>query len=199
MSQIVYFADKTVLFTAHKAADKYAEITLARKETISRAKIIDFLEFHNFISVVSPDPTKVFEHFASEFTTIKAAGGVVINERGEYLMIHRNDRWDLPKGHLEQGESLEQCAVREVCEETGIGNAQIVRPLCTTLHSYFMHGRWELKQTHWYGMQLCGSATVTPQIEEGIDQVMWCSPTQVQEHLTTSYPTIHRVMECLQQ
>ncbi len=43
-----------------------------------------------------------------------AAGGLVQNSNGETLFIYRNDKWDLPKGHMEEGESLEEAALREV-------------------------------------------------------------------------------------
>lgn len=50
-----------------------------------------------------------------------SAGGLVVRD-GEILLIAvaGGRRWQLPKGHLEPGESPEQAAVREVCEETGV-------------------------------------------------------------------------------
>ena len=53
---------------------------------------------------------------------IIAAGGLVTNENNELLMIFRRGKWDLPKGKLDKGETIEECAIREVEEETGIGN-----------------------------------------------------------------------------
>jgi ADP-ribose pyrophosphatase YjhB (NUDIX family) len=50
---------------------------------------------------------------------VMAAGGLVENEHGEILLIYRKKHWDLPKGKLDAGETLEECAVREVEEETG--------------------------------------------------------------------------------
>jgi len=57
--------------------------------------------------------------------TIKAASGVVIDAEGRLLLILRTQepeagRWTVPGGCVERGESLEQAAVREVFEETGI-------------------------------------------------------------------------------
>lgn len=99
-----------------------------------RDKILNFLESHNSVAVVAADPDAAFAAFAAEFTPSKRPGGVVVNGCGEWLMIHRNGRWDLPKGHLECGERIEECAAREVCEETGVA-AEVVRPLCETLHA----------------------------------------------------------------
>ena len=118
---------------------------------ISRAKVTKILESYNKAAVVTPDPGAAFGAFAAEFALIEAAGGVVVNDCGQWLMIRRNGRWDLPKGHLECGERIEECAAREIEEETGV-RAGVVRPLCDTLHAYYFPKteRWELKRTHWY-------------------------------------------------
>ena len=58
-------------------------------------------------------------------TKIIAAGGLVTNKHNELLMIFRRAKWDLPKGKLDEGESIEACAVREVEEETGIKNISL--------------------------------------------------------------------------
>jgi 8-oxo-dGTP pyrophosphatase MutT (NUDIX family) len=51
---------------------------------------------------------------------IKAGGGIVVNEQNEVLLIYRRGKWDLPKGKLDDGETIEECALREVKEETGL-------------------------------------------------------------------------------
>jgi ADP-ribose pyrophosphatase YjhB (NUDIX family) len=53
---------------------------------------------------------------------VPAANAIVVNDLGELLLIRRtdNDRWSLPGGALEVGESLIDCAVRETLEETGV-------------------------------------------------------------------------------
>src|SRR5438034_5163464 len=55
--------------------------------------------------------------FLKKFSLVVAAGGIVKNENAEVLMIFRRGRWDFPKGKLDRGEKLEDCAVREVEEE----------------------------------------------------------------------------------
>lgn len=52
---------------------------------------------------------------------VEAAGGVIVRDR-QLLVVHRPHRedWSLPKGKLEQGESFEDAALREVLEETGL-------------------------------------------------------------------------------
>ena len=86
---------------------------------------------------------------------VLAAGGVVINQDNELLMILRRLIWDLPKGHLEKRETLEQCALREVTEETGLKTLEITAFLGTSAHVYFDNQLKEeaIKETHWYEMK----------------------------------------------
>ena len=79
-----------------------------------------------------------------KFTVMQAAGGLVLNEKKELLFIRRRGFWDLPKGKLEAGEKLEDCAVREVEEETGLKNVLLDKPLVTTFHTYDESGK------NWY-------------------------------------------------
>lgn len=55
------------------------------------------------------------------------SAGLVLVKDGEYLLLHYDaGHWDFPKGHLEKGESPEQAALRELKEETGITDAEIL-------------------------------------------------------------------------
>ncbi|MBQ1222246.1 MAG: NUDIX domain-containing protein [Alistipes sp.] len=93
--------------------------------------MVQFLETYNFVVLLTANPDAIYSYLETLFTPVVAAGGVVENSRGEWLFIHRNNRWDLPKGHLEPGEELEVCATREIEEETGVA-AEVVAPICTT-------------------------------------------------------------------
>lgn len=199
MEQTVYFADKSVTFTRPTPCGACRLVAFNGDGDVSRAKILKILETENSVVVTAADPARAFAAFAAGFTPVEAAGGVVVNERGEWLMILRNGRWDLPKGHVEPGEAWAECAVREVAEETGVGSAQIVRPLCDTLHAYCMHGRWELKRTHWYAMRITACEDLAPQTEEGVERVVWCTPLQVAENLRGTFPTIRCVAEAMDQ
>ncbi len=195
MSITVYFTDKTLIFTAKTPSDEYHVIESAHaEEKISRAKITQILENHNFVAVVGASPEDDFARFAADFTQVEAAGGVVVDASGRALMIHRNGRWDLPKGHLEQDESIERCAEREIEEETGVA-ARVVAPLCKTYHAYWFPRteRWELKRTHWYQLEPVADAALTPQTEEGIESVVWCDAEAVAANLRATFPTIREV------
>lgn len=196
MNPTVYFADKTLRFVS--SASDAEGFPVAAECGPNRDKILKILETHNSVSVVAADPGAAFGAFAAGFVPVEAAGGVVVNDRGEWLMIRRNGRWDLPKGHLEAGESLAACAEREIAEETGV-RARVVRPLCRTLHAYWFPKteRWELKRTSWYELRTEGAEPLTPQREEGIEQVVWCTEAEAADRVRGAFPTIRCVAEAM--
>lgn len=194
MNHTVYFADKVVVFTSVSPGEGWYVTTPASVDGITKAKITKILESHNNVAVLTPEPDEAFAAFAARFTSVEAAGGVVVNDRGEWLMMRRNGRWDLPKGHLECGERIDECAAREVAEETGV-SAEVVRPLCQTLHAYYFEktDRWELKRTHWFELHTAACDRLVPQTEEGIERVAWCTPAEVAANLGETFPTIRCV------
>lgn len=198
MEHTVYFADKSVFFVRELPRKGVRCFRPAACSEIRRDKIVNFLKTSNSVAVLTPDPDAAFARFAEDFTRVEAAGGVVENSRGERLMIRRNGRWDLPKGHVEPGESVETCAAREILEETGV-RAEVVAPLCATWHAYWFPKteRWELKRTHWFLLRSLADDSLAPQTEEGIEQVVWCSPQAFAANLQSSFPTIRRVAEAL--
>jgi 8-oxo-dGTP pyrophosphatase MutT (NUDIX family) len=110
---------------------------------------------------------------------VTAAGGVVYrrnNDDLEVLLIFRRGLWDLPKGKLEEGESIPLCARREVAEEVGLSVLpKIVKPLPDTYHEYEQAGTKYGKTTHWFAMQLQRnpSGGFNPETKEGIEKVKW--------------------------
>ena len=198
MQQTIYFQDKSLTFSRVQPSDAEFVIAAAEVVSLTRAKVLKIFETHNSVVALCEEPEAAFRRFGEEFTMVEAAGGVVVNGRGEWLMIRRNNRWDLPKGHVEAGESFDSCAEREIEEETGV-KARVLRPLCDTWHAYFfpLTERWELKRTHWYLLRSTDSHELTPQTEEGIVEVVWCNPTRIDTLLEESYPTIRRVVEAL--
>ena len=198
MEQTIYFQDKSLTFSRVQASSADFVIPSEAVGSLTRAKVLKIFETHNSLVALSNEPEAAFRRFGEEFTGVEAAGGVAVNPRGEWLMIRRNERWDLPKGHVEAGESFDCCAEREIEEETGV-KARVLRPLCDTYHAYFFPPteRWELKRTHWYLLRATELQSLVPQTEEGIVEVAWCNPTQIDEQLKASYPTIRRVVEAL--
>lgn len=197
MNYIIYMTDKSICFTSDKPSRESYIIDYNNPNDLLLEDVLKILETTDSITVYTTKLNEAYGVFTAQFAMVEAAGGVVLNPKGELLMILRNKRWDLPKGHIEIYEDQEQCAVREVEEETGVGDLSIVRHLCDTLHFYFVSQRWELKRTYWYEMCTQSTNTLKPQTEEGIEQVVWCSAEQVADNMKSTFPTIRNVFNSL--
>ena len=189
---IVYFTDCALRFVSADTIVGKDVHTISEKE-LTRAKVINFFQSCNSLTVLCEDCNAAFDRFLTEFKCVEAAGGVVGNERGEVLMIYRRNRWDLPKGHIDAGEDALTAAKREVDEETGVSGLKFVSELCNTLHAYNVYGEWELKCTYWFAFDAQSAAT-TAQTEEDIESAVWCNPKEVDSNLEESYPTIKEVI-----
>ncbi len=136
-----------------------------------------------------------FQHLNMANKTLIAAGGLVENELGQVLMIFRRGKWDLPKGKLDPHESIEECALREVQEETGIQEITMGKFICTTSHEYY--DKWlqqdVVKESHWYHMLASYTEQLVPQTEEDITEIRWVSSREWPTLLALSYPTIQQV------
>jgi 8-oxo-dGTP pyrophosphatase MutT (NUDIX family) len=130
-------------------------------------------------------------------TQIIAAGGLVTNPQGQILWIFRRGFWDLPKGKLDEGETIQTCAVREVAEETGIKDIQLHELLKFTNHIYFdTHLNEEVvKRTYWFHMTIPAEQKGIPQISEDIEKIEWHSLATAKHCLAQTYPTIIEVIE----
>lgn len=191
----IYFGQSAVHITA-EPMDIASELIEADADgTVSWAKIVKKVETNKSVTILATDPDLAFERIKCEVKVVRAAGGVVANERGELLLIRLRGRWDLPKGHIDEGEDSLTAALREVKEESGIvASATESRPLATTWHAYNIYGPWELKSTDWWAMRYA-SGEPKPQHEEGIGEVKWISSAELDECLKSSYPTINEVVE----
>jgi 8-oxo-dGTP pyrophosphatase MutT (NUDIX family) len=135
--------------------------------------------------------------FNEHFTEIIAGGGIVMNDQSQTLFIYRRKKWDLPKGKWDDGESIEECALREVQEETGLKQVSLDSFFANTYHTYFMKGDYILKKTVWYKMHANGNQTLTPQSEEDIEKIIWVSKEKETEVLSNTFPLIRELMQQL--
>jgi len=130
-------------------------------------------------------------------TQIIAAGGLVTNPQGEILWIYRRGFWDFPKGKLDEGETIQTCAVREVQEETGLKNIQLHGMLCFNNHTYFDKYLNEevVKRTYWFHMSIPTLQDGIPQTTEDIEKIEWHSLGKARHCLDHTYPNILEVVE----
>ncbi|REC52621.1 MULTISPECIES: NUDIX hydrolase [Chryseobacterium] len=165
------------------------EKTLGYENVTSLEIALDLLENTSVkeLNVFGENIDEIWAEFQKLFRIIEAAGGIVNNPDGEILFIKRLGKWDLPKGKMEKGESREESAVREIEEETGLSNVELVRFINTTYHIYIeRNGDKVLKCTHWFEMNFDGEDTSKPQIEEGITEVAWKNTTQIEDEVFPS-------------
>ncbi len=131
-----------------------------------------------------------------EAQVIIAGGGLVFNEKDALLMIFRRGFWDLPKGKLDEGETIEACALREIQEETGLQQVILGKFIGITQHTYFdtYLDKHVIKESHWYKMTTNSSEVFIPQSEEDITEIRWVHKKELPLFLAKSYPSIVEII-----
>ena len=165
-------------------------------ERISIHTLVNMFEASESLSriyIPAENTAWMYRRVCAEFKEVDAAGGLVSNKRGDYLLISRNGLWDLPKGHREEGEAIEVTALREVQEETGVDQLELRDIICVTDHCYIRNGLWHLKHTWWYDMLYTNPVDLTPQKEEDISKAAWVARSSLPPFLKNTYPSIMEV------
>ncbi|MDP2162032.1 MAG: NUDIX domain-containing protein [Flavobacterium sp.] len=142
-----------------------------------------------------PDEKEILKKLKTKIPVEKAGGGLVYNQNNEVLFIFRNKKWDLPKGGIEKGEEIEDTAIREVEEETGVTGLKITKKLPKTYHIFKRNGRYKLKITHWFEMKTSHTGVMIPQANEGIEKVEWKNQAEIEAALQNSYENIKLLFE----
>lgn len=147
------------------------------------------------VNLFYPELELLFRDFCSHYRVVEAAGGIVYNARQEVLLIHRLGHWDLPKGKIDKGEQPEEAALREVREETGLGEVFSDGFAMMTYHTYRdRDNRRALKPTHWYRMHTHEEKLLL-QAEEYIEDAAWMPPKSFLEQGLMAYPSIFDILE----
>lgn len=191
----VFVNDKPLFLT--NEVQKETDFQLFLLESIDIKKLIVKI-FQNKIQkafLYHPDEKLIMKTLKAKIPVVKAGGGLVYNTKGEVLFIFRNGKWDLPKGGTEKNETIEETAMREVEEETGVNGLSIVKKLPKTYHVFKRNGRYKLKQTYWFEMKSDFEGTPEGQIEEGIEKVAWIKPKDIPTILDNSYENIKLLFE----
>ncbi|MGS2727369.1 NUDIX hydrolase [Psychroserpens sp. BH13MA-6] len=186
----IFVNDKPIVLTTKiEKEDGFKNYLLSN---VNISKVIRELNRSSLHSVrlIGKKEDKLLKKFLKLLPKVVAGGGKVYNSEGKVLFIYRNDKWDLPKGKTEKKETIEETAMREVEEETGVGGLEIVKPLETTYHIFKRNGRHRIKVTYWFEMRTKFDGELFPQEKEGITKVAWLDDTESQEALQNSYANI---------
>ncbi|MFQ3297691.1 MAG: 8-oxo-dGTP pyrophosphatase MutT (NUDIX family) [Patiriisocius sp.] len=191
---VVFVNDKPIIVTSSQQKENNYPVYMLKNS--STEEIIHKLKNSKIkgVNLYTPDLEFGWQEFLNSFKTVSAAGGLVVNFKKEVLFIYRSDKWDLPKGRIEKGESIEETAIREVEEECGIFNLKILTPLLTTYHVYFQNGI-KLKETFWFVMSSDYNKELVPQLEEGITEVVFKNEAAIAKALQNTYKNIELVYD----
>lgn len=147
------------------------------------------------IAFICDNPEEILTEITHKYCYIKAAGGLVKSKKSKHLFIFRRGKWDLPKGKIDQGESLEHAAIREVIEETGLKNVFITHKIDDTFHFYKAKSKIVIKKTCWFAMKNMGDDTLIPQKEEDIEEAKWVKQDQIKKLKENMFSSVIDIVE----
>jgi|TARA_Y100000385_G_scaffold101238_1_gene104662 8-oxo-dGTP pyrophosphatase MutT (NUDIX family) len=165
-------------------------------DTVDINKVLHNLkkEKYKSIRLIDDNEEVLLKKFLRLLPNIVAGGGKVINSDGKILFIFRNGKWDLPKGKAEQKETIDQTALREVEEETGVKGLSITKPLEITYHIFKRNDQYFIKKTYWFEMFSDYIGDLKPQIKEGITKVKWVGPKKLKKVKKNIYANIEALI-----
>ena len=186
----VFVGDKPIVLTTEVEKENNFKNYLLK--SVNMAKVIRKLNTTSLkeVRLIHKNKKKLIKKFLKKLPNVIAGGGKVFNQDGEILFIYRNDKWDLPKGKAERNETIEETAIREVTEETGVNGLEITKPLDITYHIFKRNGRYKIKITYWFEMKTSFKGDLYAQEDEGITKVAWLNSDQANKALENSYANI---------
>lgn len=193
--ETVYINDKPIILTDNMVSNPEYEVCVYKD--LRMPEILHKLRYTNLegVFLYHNDLDELRATFVRYFVYVEAAGGFVKDEKERWLFIRRNNHWDLPKGHMEQGESSEQTAIREVEEECGVSNLEILGFIKSTYHIYKENKSEKLKKTYWYAMCINGHPKPKPQLEEGITDVVFKPKHEIKKLYSDMYGNIRQLVD----
>jgi len=193
----IYFLDRCLQLGAAKEESS----SLPTLELLDKTALLSFIqqwlkdEKRQDLILKGYKAKKMYRHLKEGLSYVKAAGGVVRNRKRQVLFIKRWGIWDLPKGKKEKSETIENCALREVQEETGVDKLSLKTSLPSSYHIYFHRGEPILKKTYWFLMETDFEGELSPQQEEDISQALWLDQEACREALQQSYRSLREFLE----
>jgi ADP-ribose pyrophosphatase YjhB (NUDIX family) len=149
------------------------------------------------IYLMGDDPATLLKTFKSKLPVVQAGGGLVRNQSGKMLFIFRKGKWDVPKGKIDKGETLEKGAKREVKEETGVKKLELNGLAGVTYHIFKRNDKYQLKETHWFHMTTTYTGKLKPELQEDITEAKWKGSKKTEKALENSYGNIRHLLKDL--
>lgn len=200
--QLKIYVDETPIYITDVLGDELLaiylnkDILLIKDETHIQADtmIAAIKKDKKAVILLVQNPSSARTILFKQFTIIEAAGGIVQNENKELLFIYRREKWDLPKGKMEESETPELCAEREIEEETGVKHLTLKHKIGETYHIYEERGLRILKISHWFYFTSSQKQITVPQVEEDIAEVKWIPTRNIKEPMTNTYQNIKDIL-----
>ena len=186
----IFVGDKPIILTTKVETETNFKNFLI--DSVDINKVLSKLKKDKYdaVHLIGSNKELLLKKFLSLLPNVIAGGGKVYNKKEEILFIFRNGKWDLPKGKAEPKETINQTALREVEEETGISGLSITKPLEITYHIFKRMDKYYIKVTYWFKMYSEYEGVLIPQKKEGITKVKWISETKLTKVLNNSYANI---------
>ena len=191
----VFFNQKPLILTNKIQSFSDTEPFLFIKYT-SVTQIIKALKSskNSKVFLYHKDMNKLWKGFKKKFPIVEADGGLVKRTDNKLLFIFRNNKWDLPKGGVEKKELIIDAAIREVTEETGVGDIIVEKKISETYHIFKKGKRFRLKKTYWFKMSTTYMGKTNPQTEEGIEKTKWVSNKNIEDILNDAFENIRIIV-----
>ena len=192
--QKIFVGNKPIVLTTK--VEKETDFKNLMIDSVDIIRVLQLLKKNKYKSVrlVGSNEDELLESFLELLPNVIAGGGKVFNSKGHILFIYRNGKWDLPKGKAEANETIDQTALREVEEETGIRDLSICKPLEITYHIFKRNNKILLKKTYWFEMYSSYEGDFKPQFKEGITKVKWIDPKKLKKIKKNIYANIDQLL-----
>lgn len=192
--QKIFVGNKPIVLTTKVESESDFKNYLI--DTVDINKVLHHLkkEKYKSIRLIGDNEEVLLKKFLRLLPNIVAGGGKVVNSDDKILFIFRNGKWDLPKGKAEQKETIDQTALREVKEETGVEGLSITKPLEITYHIFKRNEQYFIKKTYWFEMFSDYIGDFKPQKKEGITKVKWVGPKKLKKVRKNIYANIEALI-----
>ena len=192
--QKIFVGNKPIILTTTVESEKDFKNYLIDSVDIHKVLYNLKKEKYKSIRLIGDNEKLLLKKFLKLLPNIVAGGGKVLNPEGRILFIFRNGKWDLPKGKAEHKETIDETALREVEEETGVTGLSITKPLDITYHIFKRNNQYFIKITYWFEMYSEFDGELLPQEKEGITKVKWVSPKKLKKIKKNIYANIEALI-----